>query len=61
MAKNLQNSAVCKDQKSLTDLSLPQKTGCQKLLLLTDHQYDNITYNGHDIEIRPVYDYALDK
>lgn len=37
-----------------------KKTGCQKLLLLTDHQYDNITYNGHDIEIRPVYDYALD-
>jgi hypothetical protein len=36
-----------------------KKTGCTNLLLLTDHQYDDLTVNGCNIAIRPVYDYIL--
>lgn len=36
-----------------------QKTGCKELLLLTDHQYDEIEKDGHKIVIRPVYDFVL--
>ena len=36
------------------------KTGAQKLILLTDHEYRDIEFKGHKIMIRPVYDYFLD-
>ena len=38
-----------------------RKTGCKKLLLLTDHQYEDIIHDGYDIAIRPAYDYLLQK
>lgn len=36
-----------------------KNTGCKNLLLLTDHEYDNINIDGYDIAVRPVYDYLL--
>ena len=36
-----------------------KKTGCEKLLLLTDHNYEDISHDGYSINIRPVYDYLL--
>lgn len=36
-----------------------QKTGCNKLLLLTDHHDEDMIHNGHHVVIRPVYDYVL--
>lgn len=37
------------------------KTNCQDLLLLTDHQYEDIRYKDKDIKIRPVYSWTLEK
>lgn len=31
-----------------------QITGCKDLLLLTDHTYEDVVYEGHEIKIRPV-------
>lgn len=36
-----------------------KKTGCKTLLLLTDHNYEDISCDGYDIAIRPVYDFTL--
>lgn len=36
-----------------------RKTGCDNLLLLTDHNDEDITHDGYSIAIRPVYDFAL--
>lgn len=36
-----------------------KRTGCSNLLLLTDHNYEDITHEGYNIAIRPVYDYVL--
>lgn len=36
-----------------------KKTGCDNLLLLTDHDYADIDHNGYHIAIRPAYDYLL--
>ena len=36
-----------------------RKTKCSDLLLLTDHDYEDITQDGYDISVRPVYEYAL--
>lgn len=36
-----------------------KKTGCENLLLLTDHDYDDVTQDGYEISIRPAYDYLL--
>lgn len=36
-----------------------QKTGCDNLLLLTDHEYEDAFQNGYKIKIRPVFDYIL--
>lgn len=36
-----------------------RKTGCDQLLLLTDHQCEDIVMNGYSIAVRPVYDYML--
>lgn len=40
-------------------LPAARKTGCKKLLLLTDHEYEDIEEDGYLIGIRPVYDYVL--
>jgi len=37
-----------------------KQTKCEKLLLLTDHEYKNIEKNGHLISVRPVYDWSID-
>ena len=36
-----------------------RKTGCPRLLLLTDHDYADIDEHGHHLAIRPVYDRLL--
>ena len=36
-----------------------KKTGCKKLLLITDHQYEDIKEGGYEIRIRPAYEYLL--
>ncbi len=36
-----------------------QKTGCDNLLLLTDHDHEDIVQGGYSIAVRPVYDYML--
>lgn len=40
-------------------ISAARKTGCNELLLLTDHAYEDVTHEGYNIAIRPVYDYLL--
>lgn len=40
-------------------LQAAKKTGCKNLLLLTDHDDEDVTINGYNIAIRPVFDYAL--
>lgn len=37
-----------------------RKTGCDRLLLLTDHEYADTPHNDHAIVIRPVYDYLCE-
>ena len=37
-----------------------KKTGCRKLLLVTDHQYEDIEEEGYKIHVRPVYEYLLE-
>lgn len=36
-----------------------RNTGCEKLLLLTDHNDEDVTHDGYTIAIRPVFDYML--
>ena len=36
-----------------------RKTGCENLLLLTDHDDMDITHDGYTISVRPVFDYVL--
>lgn len=36
-----------------------RKTGCDNLLLLTDHNNEDITHSGYKIAIRPVFDFVL--
>ena len=36
-----------------------RKTKCSDLLLLTDHEFEDITQDGYDISVRPVYEYTL--
>jgi hypothetical protein len=40
-------------------IMVAKETGCRTLLLLTDHQYEDLTQDGFEIKIRPVYEYAL--
>jgi hypothetical protein len=35
-------------------------TGCNHLLLLTDHEYGEIEVAGYSIKIQPVYDWSLE-
>ncbi|WP_268646421.1 DUF4143 domain-containing protein, partial [Escherichia coli] len=37
-----------------------RKTQCTDLLLLTDHEYNQVTEKGLDIKIRPVYDWVVE-
>lgn len=39
-------------------LTAAKNTGCNNLLLLTDHEYGEIEKDGRHISIRPVYDWA---
>jgi hypothetical protein len=36
-----------------------KKTGCNNLLLITDHQEEDIVQNGYNIAIRPAYEFLL--
>lgn len=36
-----------------------EKTGCKKLTLITDHEYADLTENGHDIQVRPAHEWCL--
>lgn len=36
-----------------------KQTQCENLLLLTDHEFDNIEKEGHHISIRPVYEWSV--
>ena len=36
-----------------------RRTGCDNLLLLTDHAEEDISQDGYSIAIRPVYDFVL--
>lgn len=36
-----------------------KNTGCENLLLLTDHNDEDVTHDGYNIAIRPVFDYLL--
>jgi predicted AAA+ superfamily ATPase len=36
-----------------------KQTKCENLLLLTDHEFDNIEKEGHHISIRPVYEWSV--
>ncbi|MDE5610403.1 MAG: ATP-binding protein [Odoribacter sp.] len=40
-------------------LMAAKKTGCDNLLLLTDHSDEDIIQDGYHIAIRPVFDYVL--
>lgn len=42
-------------------IAAAKKTGCKNLLLLTDHEYDDIQHGEYKIAIRPVYDYLITK
>lgn len=36
-----------------------RQTKCEKLLLLTDHEFDDIEKDGHHIAVRPVYEWSV--
>lgn len=40
-------------------LMAAKKTGCDNLLLLTDHDNEDLIHDGYNIAIRPVYEYVL--
>ncbi|MDE6287769.1 MAG: ATP-binding protein [Muribaculaceae bacterium] len=47
-------------KREIAGLILAAKsTGCKTLLLLTDHDYEDIEEDGYKIAVRPVYDYVL--
>ena len=35
-------------------------TGCKNLLLLTDHEYEEIDHDGFHIKVQPVYDWSIE-
>lgn len=41
-------------------IMVAKSTGCNNLLLLTDHDYDEIDKDGFHIIVRPVYDWSVD-
>ncbi|MDE5796112.1 MAG: ATP-binding protein [Muribaculaceae bacterium] len=55
-------SATKTRQREIAGLMLAaRKTGCDNLLLLTDHNDEDITHNGYKIAIRSVYDYVSEQ
>gem|GEM_PF-5212813 len=40
-------------------LMAAKSTGCNNLLLLTDHNYEEIEQDGFHIKVQPVYDWSL--
>lgn len=47
-------------KREINGLVLASKqTKCENLLLLTDHEYNNIEVQGHNISVRPVYEWSL--
>lgn len=72
--RSLQNNQVKQAIQVSYDISSPKtrkreidglllahkKTKCTNLLLLTDHEYSQITENKVDIKIQPVYDWVLE-
>ena len=36
-----------------------RQTKCENLILLTDHESDEIELDGHHIKIQPVYEWCL--
>lgn len=54
-------SSVKTRKRELNGLLLAAKqTGCDNLLLLTDHESGEVTESGHKIEIQPVYEWCLE-
>ena len=48
-------------KREISGLLLAAKmTGCENLLLLTDHEFGAVEESGHSIKIQPVYDWTLD-
>ena len=48
-------------KREIAGLLLAAKhTGCQNLLLLTDHESGQIEESGHQITIQPVYEWCLE-
>lgn len=54
------SSQKTKNREIVGLLKTAKKTGCQNLLLLTDHNEENIEQDGYIISVRPVYDYLLE-
>lgn len=49
-------------KRELAGLELANnRTGCRHLLLLTDHEYEDIEKDGYTIEVRPFYNWALNR
>lgn len=36
-----------------------RQTGCENLLLLTDHEFKDVEKDGHRISVRPVYEWSV--
>lgn len=54
-------SAEKTQKREISGLLLAAKmTGCENLLLLTDHEFGAIEESGHSIKIQPVYDWSLE-
>lgn len=52
-------SSVKTRKREVAGLLLANKqTKCENLLLLTDHEYNDIEKNGHRISVMPVYEWA---
>lgn len=41
-------------------LMAAKATGCKNLLLLTDHEYEEIDLDGFHIKVQPVYDWSIE-
>lgn len=53
------SSLKTKEREIAGLLLAARKTGCDKLLLLTDHSYEDLSRDGYEIAIRPAYEYLL--
>lgn len=48
-------------KREINGLMLASKlTGCKDLLLLTDHEHEEMTVSGTEIKVRPVYEWSLE-